>query len=55
MTSAIHNYSNRKDLPFIPVNCASIEKNLIESELFGYEAEALLGQKNWENRTFSIS
>lgn len=43
--SAIHNYSNRKDLPFVPVNCASIEKNLMESELFGYEAGAFTGAK----------
>ena len=43
--SAIHNYSERKNLPFVPVNCASIEKNLIESELFGYEAGAFTGAK----------
>ncbi len=39
---AIHNES-RPDGPFIAVNCAAIPKNLIESELFGYEAGAFTG------------
>jgi transcriptional regulator of acetoin/glycerol metabolism len=39
---AIHNDS-RPDGPFIAVNCAAIPKNLIESELFGYEAGAFTG------------
>lgn len=43
--SAIHNYSNRKNSPFVTVNCATIEKNLMESELFGYEAGAFTGAK----------
>ncbi|MDM5294221.1 sigma 54-interacting transcriptional regulator [Peribacillus simplex] len=33
---AIHNMGNRRDFPFIPVNCGAIPENLIESELFGY-------------------
>lgn len=43
--SAVHNYSPRKEFPFIPVNCASFEKNLIESELFGYEEGSFTGAK----------
>ena len=43
--SSIHNTSNRKELPFFPINCASLEKNLIESELFGYESGAFTGAK----------
>ncbi|SDE98228.1 sigma-54-dependent Fis family transcriptional regulator [Sporomusa acidovorans] len=39
---AIHNES-RPDGPFIAVNCAAIPKNLIESELFGYEPGAFTG------------
>jgi Transcriptional activator of acetoin/glycerol metabolism len=39
---AIHNES-RPDGPFIAVNCAAVPKNLIESELFGYEAGAFTG------------
>src|SRR5580704_16833230 len=34
---AIHHYSQRKDRPFVDVNCAAFPENLIESELFGYE------------------
>ncbi|MDD2338014.1 MAG: response regulator, partial [Geobacteraceae bacterium] len=33
---ALHFNSQRKDKPFIPVNCAAIPENLLESELFGY-------------------
>ncbi len=40
---AIHQMSPRKDYPFVRVNCASIPINLIESELFGYEAGAFTG------------
>lgn len=40
---AIHNSSSRKDYPFIPVNCGAIPKDLIESELFGYESGAFTG------------
>jgi DNA-binding NtrC family response regulator len=33
----IHSLSERRDAPFVPINCASIPENLIESELFGHE------------------
>lgn len=39
----IHEMSNRKDKPFIPVNCASIPETLLESELFGFERGAFTG------------
>lgn len=42
---SIHNYSNRKGKPFIAVNCGAIPKNLIESELFGYEEGSFTGAK----------
>ena len=40
---AIHNRSNRRDKPFIKVNCASLPASLIESELFGHEKGAFTG------------
>jgi sigma-54 dependent transcriptional regulator, acetoin dehydrogenase operon transcriptional activator AcoR len=42
---AIHNASNRKDGPFVAVNCGAIPDQLIESELFGYEDGAFTGAK----------
>jgi nitrogen regulation protein NR(I) len=40
---ALHENSGRKDKPFIRVNCAAIPKDLLESELFGYEKGAFTG------------
>ncbi|MGZ3461408.1 MAG: sigma 54-interacting transcriptional regulator, partial [Archangium sp.] len=37
---ALHECSSRADKPFLPVNCAAISKELIESELFGHEKGA---------------
>ncbi|WP_454063406.1 sigma 54-interacting transcriptional regulator [Candidatus Nitrospira salsa] len=40
---ALHNVSQRHHKPFVPVNCAAIPLDLIESELFGYEKGAFTG------------
>lgn len=40
---AIHNYSERKNKPFIAINCATLPSNLLESELFGYEEGSFTG------------
>ena len=39
----IHENSARKDKPFLALNCAALPENLLESELFGYEAGAFSG------------
>jgi Nif-specific regulatory protein len=43
IADAIVENSNRKDKPYIKVNIASLPKNLIEAELFGYERGAFTG------------
>lgn len=40
---AIHNYSKRRNKPMVVVNCATLPRNLVESELFGYEKGAFSG------------
>jgi transcriptional regulator with PAS, ATPase and Fis domain len=40
---AIHNTSARKRQPFIVINCGAIPRDLVQSELFGYEAGAFTG------------
>jgi transcriptional regulator with GAF, ATPase, and Fis domain len=39
----IHEASDRRDKPFVAVNCASIPEHLMESEFFGYEKGAFTG------------
>ncbi|MEG2286064.1 MAG: sigma 54-interacting transcriptional regulator [Eubacterium sp.] len=39
----VHENSNRKEKPFVMINCAAIPENLLESELFGYKPYAFTG------------
>ena len=43
---AIHHASPRKLYPFVRINCSAIPKDLLESELFGYEKGAFTGAKS---------
>lgn len=52
----IHNLSDRRDKPFVPINCAAIPDNLLESEMFGYESGAFTGaNKKGKKGLFEIA
>lgn len=53
--NAIHAESPRNDKPFIKVNCAAIPENLLESELFGYEAGAFTGASKLKLGKFELA
>ncbi|ADL08421.1 sigma-54 interaction domain-containing protein [Thermosediminibacter oceani] len=53
---AIHQGSQRKDKPFVVVDCSSIPESLLESELFGYEPGAFTGaQKKGKPGKFELA
>jgi len=54
--SAIHNLSSRKNENFVKINCAAIPKDLLESELFGYEPGSFSGAlKNGKIGKFELA
>jgi two-component system nitrogen regulation response regulator NtrX len=52
---AIHRNSNRKDEPFVQVNCAAIPEELIESELFGHEKGSFTGATEKQVGKFELA
>lgn len=42
---AIHNESSRREKPFVAINCAALPRDLVESELFGYDEGSFTGAK----------
>lgn len=56
LAQAIHNGSHRRKKPFIALNCGAVPRDLIESELFGYEAGAFTGaRKNGNMGKFELA
>lgn len=51
----IHALSSRHDKPFVDINCASIPDNIVESELFGYEAGAFTDAKKTKKGLFELA
>lgn len=51
----IHAMSNRKEHPFIAVNCSALPDSLLENELFGHKAGAFTGAKNNETGLFEAA
>jgi len=47
--------SSRRDAPFVPINCAAIPENLIESELFGHERGSFTGAHTAKQGKFEIA
>jgi two-component system, NtrC family, response regulator AtoC len=52
---ALHEHGGDTDRPFIKVNCAAIPKDLMESELFGYEKGAFTGAVNSKPGRFELA
>ncbi len=46
LANYLHENSNRKDEPFVAVNCAAIPENMLEAILFGHEKGAFTGASN---------
>ncbi len=55
VAKAIHYSSNRKEGPFIKLNCAALPENLVEAELFGYERGSFTGAVRQRKGKFEMA
>jgi transcriptional regulator with PAS, ATPase and Fis domain len=55
VATSIHENSERKDQPFIKLNCAAIPAELLESELFGHEKGAFTGATKFKPGKFDMA
>jgi DNA-binding NtrC family response regulator len=55
VASALHHNSARKNGPFIKLNCAALNENLLESELFGHELGAFTGAAGRRKGRFELA
>lgn len=51
----LHYHSNRRNKPFVPVNCGAIPSELLESELFGHEKGAFTGAISARQGRFELA
>ncbi|HEY8228169.1 MAG TPA: sigma-54 dependent transcriptional regulator [Pyrinomonadaceae bacterium] len=52
---AVHHLSNRRDKPFVAINCAAIPETLIENELFGHERGSFTGATDRRQGKFELA
>jgi DNA-binding NtrC family response regulator len=52
---AVHHLSDRRDKPFVAINCAAIPETLIENELFGHERGAFTGASDRRQGKFELA
>lgn len=55
MAHALHNLSQRKEKPYLKINCAAIPEDLLESELFGYDKGAFTGAVQSKKGKFEVA
>ena len=55
VAEAIHKHSKRSNKPFIPLNCAALPEELVESELFGHERGAFTGADSMRQGRFELA
>ncbi|MFA5716391.1 MAG: sigma 54-interacting transcriptional regulator [Desulfobulbaceae bacterium] len=52
---ALHNLSDRRDMPFVALNCGALPETLLESELFGYKAGAFTDARRDKEGRFAAA